>query len=122
MSNKLSQHENPYAAPQATLHELPSGLTTMNRPNYLRQGIVAGAQLGGLASFFIVTVYLGTWDKHSTINKLILIPAITMLAVVIIGVFVGGTVQLVSKSLANNSIIPRLEQPPNEDDDVSNYK
>lgn len=87
---------NPYAAPQTPLQDLPSSLPPPKGRSFLMQGVIAGLQLGGLASFFIVAIMLFTWGKDSTPLGLLKVVLGVMFFSTLVGTMFGGTIQLLA--------------------------
>lgn len=90
--------ENPYAAPQSELHKLPMALPASpnTRKNYLVQGIIVGFQFGGLMALMMLLLYAITWNNRSSVFGLLLIPVITPLACITLGIIIGGYAQLMN--------------------------
>ena len=91
--------QNPYAAPQAELRPSANAdsLTSATQPKYLRQGIIAGLQLGGIACLFFIGLRIFTWDKNSTLRGLFWYCLSALLFCLLLGTIIGGMVQLFSR-------------------------
>jgi hypothetical protein len=115
--------ENPYAAPQAELRPSSDvGPLASAHTKYLRQGLVAGMQLGGLAAVFVVVGYIMTWGQGSTVTALVLIPVIVFLVFTFIGFVIGFIVQLIAMlfgAAPSDSLIPSLPFPSLEPPEYS---
>lgn len=115
--------ENPYAAPQAELRPSASAATLASAAHtkYLRQGIVAGLQMGGFGAFITIVIYAATWSERSTVMALVLIPLVILFGCTLVGFLVGLAVQLFamlfgvaqsdSFSLLPSLPFPSLEPP-----------
>jgi len=116
MSYEQAQHENPYAAPQAELQSLPHAgpLNAATPIKYLRQGIVAGLQMGGFGAFITTVIYVFSWHASSTILALVLIPLVILFGCTVVGFLVGLGVQLFAILFGvapTDSVLPALPFP-----------
>ncbi len=94
----MSEFDNPYAAPQTPLQQLPLAIKLLpaKRRNHLLQGIVAGLLLGGIASSFIITLGVVTWGKDLTLLSMLWVLVSVIFFSTVIGTMIGGIVQLLS--------------------------
>ena len=116
MNKSEHTHDNPYAAPQAELRPSASTgpLTSAAHTKYLRQGIVAGMQLGGFGALLTLVIYVLTWGQNSTVMALVLIPLVIFFFCTMIGFFIGFVVQLVAMLFGvapSDSLLPSLPFP-----------
>jgi len=107
---------NPYAAPQAELRPSASvvPLTAAAHTKYLRQGIVAGLQLGGFGALLTIVIYVATWNERATVMALVLIPLVIVFCCTLLGFFIGFVVQLVAMLFGvapSDSLLPSLPFP-----------
>jgi hypothetical protein len=124
MAETSADSENPYAAPQTELRPSTSGdpLTTAAHTKYLRQGIVAGLQMGGVGALITSVIYVAFWHEGSTVRSLFSILLVILSGCALVGFVIGFAVQLfamlfgvkptdsVLSSLASLPI-PSLEPP-----------
>lgn len=117
----LPADENPYAAPQAELRSLPSASSSSGDigRNYLAQGSVAGLQMGGFGAFTVIVIYVFSWHASSSVPTLVLISLGIILGCTLVGVLVGGAVQLFAMLFGVQPELPSLPSPSLESSEAT---